>query len=328
MTVEAAAYIEVVLTDLVAQLLGEIDTFARRARKARAGDTTDAEKVLASVSNLEVLARQAQSSGARIHPVPPSAEVPAVVRDHLELNDLPREVQSGVEPWLGTGSIAVLVVDPVATGFARGPRLRERAPAPRVFRSSEGDESAVIQRFREQCAAGGPIMPSSMKDYALTDVLHEFLFSAGEEGRVPVVYADGSAGPNITFGGLSVDTSRPIRRTLSLALMSIRHMEMDATTHGSWFRNVDVSRGVPHGDIDADATERSSEQFNQLLRTGEPVEVRLFLTGFVPAVMAFYRSVADVLRSQGGMVRVRPMFYRPQGSGDDYEESTRTWSVR
>lgn len=327
MTVEAATYVEVEITERVAQLLGEVETFDRRARKARAGDSTDADKVLASVSNLEVLARRAHLRGARVQPVPARTDAPVVIRDPAELSKLPGDVQSGMVSWLGTGSIAVLVVDPFAAGRGDGSSLHERAPIPDVFRSV-GDESAVVQKFRDQCAAGGPIMPSSMKDYALTDLLHEFVFSAGPEHSVPVVYADGSPGPDFIFGGLTVDTSRLIRRSLALSLLSIRHMEMDGTTSGSWFRNADVSRGVPHGDIDADATERSSAQLRQLLGTGEPAEVCLYLTGFIPAAMAFYRSVADVLRREGGVVRVRPMFYRPDGSGDRYVESTRTWSVR
>ena len=331
MTIETATYVELQRTTQVSQLLDEIETFARRAGKAKAGDTTDADKVLGAVSSLEGLAREAQTNGAALAPVTDSRDGPVVARDHDELAPLHADLRASIDTWITRGSVAVLVVDPLAAGASLPPEAQPQAATPPVFRSRSHNESAVTQRFRKQCASGNPgdvIEPSKMKDYALTDALHEFVFEQGPSRRAQVVYADGSAGPDFLFGGLTVDTSQRFERSVRLSLMSIRHMEMDAITHGSWFRNVDLSRGVPHGDIDADATDRSRQQLAQLLRDDEPVEIHLYLTAFVPAVMAFFRSVAEVLHERGGVLRVRPMFYRPDRSSDRYVESSGIWSVQ
>ena len=328
MTIESATYVRVAVSSEVTQLLGEIETFTRRAGKARSGDLTNADKVSASLSNLEVLARRAQLRGTETCALPWGDEGRAVAADQAALSSLPKAIQAEIGLWLADGFVAVLVVDPLARGTDQARSRHQRSGLPKVFRSSDEDESAVTQLFRKQCQAGGPIMPSKMKDYALVDVLHEFVFSNTLAHEVGVVYADGSSGPDIIFGGLAADASVPIRRSMSVSLMSIRHMKMDATTHGSWFRNVDLSRRVPHGAIDADATYRSARQFEELSIRGEPIDLRVHLTGFVPALMAFYRSLTEVLRRDPYAVRVRPQFFRPGKPGNDFAESSRTWSVR
>jgi hypothetical protein len=100
--------------------------------------------------------------------------------------------------------------------------------------------------------------------------------------------------------------------------MSIRHQELDRLVDGAWLRNVHVSSGAPHGDIDRLVHQRTREQLTELASTGEVVEITLYQSGFAPALMGFYRGAVEHLVEHPSTLRVVPRYFSSSG----YREGT------
>lgn len=181
----------------------------------------------------------------------------------------------------------------------------------------------VEQRFREQLAAAvrepgkdrsSALSPSGIHNRVLTEVLREYV-ELDEHGpvRVPVVYRDGSrslAPFPLRCLPLAPDAMRHPDLVLRLALLSIRHTEMDPVVDGAWLRNADVSRPRPAGQTDDFVHAASVSQLRELTRDGT-LRVRLFIfqTGLETAVVGFFRAVVEHLLAHPGTLEVVPMFY-------------------
>lgn len=194
-------------------------------------------------------------------------------------------------------------------------------------RGDAGERIDVIaRRFTEQVRLvddGRPLNPSDVPDAVLAQGLRDLAATnpACAPTRVRVVYGDGSEGPlfpraSVEFG----DQVEPSWAVLSLAMISMRHPEMDHLVSGAVLRNVEVSRAVAHGHVDALAYQRAREALESLTGTG-PIHVRVYQTGFQPAVMGLYRAVADLLGA-GVALAVTPVFFRRRR----YEEG-RPWAT-
>jgi hypothetical protein len=197
----------------------------------------------------------------------------------------------------------------------------------------------VLERFRAQLdeaiAAPGKdrasaLSPSGVHNRVLTEVLREY---ADRQGRsplsVPVVYRDGSRATAdfplqcLDFNSGLVRDEEAINSgvlVLRLALLSIRHTEMDAVVDGAWLRNADVSKPRPAAQTDDYVYFQSVKQLAELTQDGQrKVRLYIFQTGLETAVVGFFRAVVEFLARRPGCLEVVPMFFAKNASDDSAE---------
>lgn len=177
-------------------------------------------------------------------------------------------------------------------------------------------------QIRDALQNGEPVTFGNQASHdVITEVLNEFVFvPQGETPRpikLRVAYADGSeATPFLLF------CLKPITPTneedklipLRVALMSMRHLELDPEIDFCWFRNRDVSRTRTLAETDQFCFETTLGQLRDSLDIGDLV-IQLYHTGFEPAVLGFYRGVVETLLNQRtGQAKsnlvIKPYYYR------------------
>lgn len=151
----------------------------------------------------------------------------------------------------------------------------------------------------------------------ITEVLNEFVFVSDPTELKPanlrVMYVDGSeATPFPVFCLLRTQTQDSNFR-LRVALMSMRHLEMDPDIDYCWFRNREVSRTRTLAETDQFCFETTISQLDEILDSSS-IELNIYHTGFEPAVVGFYRGLVHKLRqsSSHNSVVVIPQYYRGQ----------------
>lgn len=164
----------------------------------------------------------------------------------------------------------------------------------------------------------------------ITQVLHEFVFvppgSATRTISLRVAYADGSeATPFPLFCLPQPDTSNiSTENVLRVALMSMRHLELDSEIDFCWFRNREVSRTRTLAETDQFCFDTTVEQLKDSLQLGD-LTIEVFHTGFEPAVIGFYRGLVQILLNlqKQAMSRliVIPFYFR----GNDGYQSGSIW---
>jgi len=198
--------------------------------------------------------------------------------------------------------------------------------------SARGVFAAVVARWRDQlnaATAGSatPLVPSGVNNRVLCEGLREFV--AAEGGQHPIhariVYRDGSEARPFPLRTLSIkersDSSLPILR---VSLMSMRHPEMDATVDAAWLRNRHVSLSRPAAETDEFVYETSRTQLRELCER-DCVCMHVYQTGLEPAVIGFYRAVAEHLFEQNGSIEVVPHFH---DSRDDSYQKGLPWATK
>lgn len=296
----------------VDRLLKDAVSAQARTGKALAGDRVDAARYEALCTQIEQRAHQARLAGAEsttpIQCGPGDRMTPGffLAPDELGAVATTQEEARQIWMWLSQGDLAVQLRLPFENGrtvWARSGRAPSEPAEPWEATGGAVGRRAVLQRFRVQVAsaaageAGASICPSGVSNSVLTDILREY--AVPKAGQPPVladvVYRDGSAGPPFPLRGtpLVESPSRPAR-TLSFALLSIRHTEMDVEVDGAWLRNTVVSRVRPAGDTDRIVYELSLRQFRSLMNDG-PLTIYMHQTGLETAVVGFYRAVITIL---------------------------------
>ncbi|MCX7387315.1 MAG: hypothetical protein NTX48_11670 [Planctomycetales bacterium] len=196
----------------------------------------------------------------------------------------------------------------------------------------------MAERFRisieHSLPIGGKVNLSDQPHEVGTEVLAEFLFAGGSRtaGNVRVIYADGSEARPFPLCALpkpSVTTTPKIEPVegvieLKLALMSMRHLELDPFVERAWYRNKEVSVTRPLAESDEFCFQYSVRELAELrdVYKGHQVMIRMFHTGFEPAAVGFYRAVAKELKSRRGWLRVLPHYYR---GGSRFETGKVVW---
>lgn len=159
---------------------------------------------------------------------------------------------------------------------------------------------------------------STANHVQITEALRRMSYQVGANVQhVPlrVMYVDGSEADPFPLFSLSQPRHNvPIGTPLKVALMSIRHTELDTEIDYCWFRNRDVSRSRTLAETDAYCYRVSREQLQDALRDGDVV-LHLYHTGFEPAVIGFYRAVVDTLRQlrqqqSPKTVHITPFYFR------------------
>ena len=330
MTTERAFVVGVEPTAEVSALVDDIWSAAERARKADPGDRSD-------VIRFESLAAQLEHLAATSHSAPRSevsvqaAERAAILGGNEEHwgDDVPAAVRDAAVALVQQGRVPVVVVDPLTPGApaqSRGPDVEIPPPA-EPWQDPDGStgRKAVEARFRAQIrealnahAGGGSpraIAPSGVQNAVVTEMLREFVATAPGTSRVdvPIEYRDGSRSAQ-SFALRSLDLRTQLSGAeldLHLALLSIRHTEMDAVVHGAWLRNAEVSRPRPAAQTDDLVYEISRTQLLALTSGGSRrVRIHMYQTGLETAVVGFYKALVDHLLEFKGTVAVQPMYFQ------------------
>lgn len=231
-----------------------------------------------------------------------------------------------VADWLDDGHVVAVLALPHAPGPTNRPGTVGTGPAPPAeawqATTARRPHEAIVERFDDLLAkavegqqsgvtSGDTIRPSGVPNKVLTSVLRGYVQADGTGPlNVPVTYQDGSSGAEFPLRSLHLaDSVNSEWRELRFAMMSIRHVEMDAEVTGAWFRNMLLSRNRPAGLTDQVAYEASGEQIARIA-DDEPSVIYFYQTGFQAAVVGFYRAVVEHLMSHPNPIAVVPMFYR------------------
>jgi hypothetical protein len=339
-------------TAAIGELLGDIITAAERADGADPGERGDVLRYESLSVQLESLAHRALAEGGE-HRVAPEA-LPAGFGYSFEAAEvsghqdrlgarLPALLASVVEEW-GRSGVAVELRFPFDIGAAEP--IEEVGPAARPAEAwqAEGDvagSKAIEQRFRrrlEALSTGGAdasepgrdaaINPSGVHNRAITQVLREFVVAAPPNRLdVPVVYRDGSEAANpFPLRSLELGDELPDRvdQELHLALLSIRHTEMDPVVDGAWLRNAEVSRPRPAALTDDFVYETSLTQLRALSEEGRrSLVLHIYQTGLETAVVGFYRAVVAFQLEHPDSLSVVPMFFVSAKGRAGVEEEAR-----
>jgi hypothetical protein len=322
MSIEQARLVQLPPLDVVTALVRDIRSAEARATKALPGERTDIVRVESLSSQLERLAATyAAANPDDLMHVPCIDGDRPIYTDRDNLYLAPSQWRGEISRSVERGYTVVELRDPFGAGATQRPKhdpvpLPENAwPAPADGVSSK---HAAAQRFRKQVAAtlapaSDPpafIEPSGVSNSILTNTLRWFVAMQGDRLDAPVRYQDGSHAQPFPLRCLQLaDTVPPTERELRLAMLSIRHAEMDVEVDGCWFRNFNISRPRPAGETDQLAFETSKAQLTSVLAKG-PLLIRLYQTGLETAVMGFYRAVVHQLLREPGSVAVVPMFFR------------------
>lgn len=202
----------------------------------------------------------------------------------------------------------------------------------------EDRRKKMIRQLRSQivrASESGEVVNFSNQPHDITtEVLHQFVYEIGrsQPQKIRVVYADGSEGEPFRLQRPPIRTPEEIKYLQSLmpikmALISMRHLELDREVDMAWYRNREASRSRTLSEADNFCFEYSIKQFLELKELSElnnGVHLHLYHTGFEPAVIAFYRAFINCLhawKNDFPGILIVPQYYR----GTNSYKPGKTW---
>jgi len=218
------------------------------------------------------------------------------------------------------GGVLIEVRDPLTRGEGAnvpddGNTMAALIPPAEVWRppdtrtAAKQRPQAVLWESQLAAAARGerePLVPSNISNRIMTEGLRRHV-----EGNAPVsarvVYQDGSEAPPFPLRCLTLEQQAPKNNVLRLALISMRHNEMDDAVDGCVLRNRLISRIRPAAETDQLAYSMTRQRLQAL--AGKDMTIELFQTGFQPAVTGFYRALVEQLRDAPRSIAVSPRFH-------------------
>jgi len=182
----------------------------------------------------------------------------------------------------------------------------------------QGDRGDYMhQRLEGQVKSainGGVIELSKQRHNMLTNTLQRFIHKNSQEKPIeaPMTYNDGEQ--TLPFPLYCLDplpAGWAPTRELHIGLVSMRHLPIDQYIDINWYRNVDVPSREGLARADRFCHEHSLRELNHLLELhrGERLLVNLYHSGYVPAVVGFYRAFVMTLSTGEfpvGAMRVVP----------------------
>jgi hypothetical protein len=174
----------------------------------------------------------------------------------------------------------------------------------------------------------------------IAEVLYDFAYrepnSTQRLSSIGVLYADGSQGQPLPLGCLDrVDPAQIVQDCkksmfLRVALISMRHLALDAEVDMAWYRNIEASQSRKLADTDNVCTELAERRFEAALNdvkasAASGLFIRLYHTGLTPAVLGFYRALISAIpnwKTQGKSLVVAPMYFR----GNDQFTEGKVWA--
>ncbi len=191
--------------------------------------------------------------------------------------------------------------------------------------SNRGDfmHERLRTQIRDADNVGVPVDLGVQRHSLAIEVLGEFMHqNPGRESpaAIPVSYGDGRLAAGFPIRCLTplIEGWSPTK-VFHVGLVSMRHLAIDRYIDINWYRNAEVQLQRGMIEADAECTRVSLEQLEILLdrHKGHRLQIHLYHTGFVPAVIGFYRAVAITLSSgryEPGCLQVLPrMDPRPNG---------------
>lgn len=182
--------------------------------------------------------------------------------------------------------------------------------------------------IEEALPTGGKVNMSNQPHEISTEVLGQFVRSCTGQtpGRVRIIYADGSEAKPFPLRILPIESESALINPveISVALMSMRHLELDPVVDWAWYRNKEVSQTRPLAESDDFCFQYSLRQLTELRAaySGQTLMLKMYHTGFEPAAIGFYRAVAVTLMRQRGWLRVVPHYFR---GGTRFAASKTIW---
>ncbi len=352
MSIERSLLVAVPRTAEASELIRDIVCAVERAQEADPGDRIDVVRYESLSVQLEALAYRALSDGAdHFEPEEPLPDTPGygfedplVAADPARLSLRLHGSAADVARDWASRAIVVELRMPFGNGVVEASFETRRAAEPSEAWEAEDDATgsrAVEQRFRAQLEAlvtrpdgdeersrDHAIAPSGVHNRVLTQVLREFVIGTAQTRLdAPVVYRDGSQASNL-FAlrclPLESELPREIDLALHLALLSIRHTEMDPVVDGAWLRNAEVSRPRPAALTDDFVYETSMTQLAVLSDDGRlRLALHIYQTGLDTAVVGFYRAVVEHLLKHPYSLSVVPMFYASGAGSAGVSETAR-----
>ena len=190
----------------------------------------------------------------------------------------------------------------------------------------------------EALTSGSTVNMSNQPHEVSTEVLSQFvrkLSDSDPDCLIRIIYADGSEARPFPVRVLPVKSPTGNSDvTLKVALMSMRHLQLDKLVDFAWYRNVEVSQARALAESDDFCFEYSLQQLRLLASAfkGRHVTISMYHTGFEPASVGFYRALTAALMKscQYGVdwtpatpwIRVLPHYLRP---GDRFDVSIHEW---
>jgi hypothetical protein len=185
------------------------------------------------------------------------------------------------------------------------------------------------KQIHEALVADEPVTFGNQAPHdVITQVLHEFVFVSPEMSKQPakmrVAYADGSEAELFPLFCLprTIEAIPEIANPLRVALLSMRHLELDPEIDFCWFRNREVSRTRTLAETDQFCFDTTLTQIDDCLKLGD-LGIHLYHTGFEPAVLGFYRGIVykllELQKQQTARLSVEPFYFR---GGDNYQAGT------
>lgn len=164
----------------------------------------------------------------------------------------------------------------------------------------------------------GAVNFSALRHDVIVEVLHEFVYKGGRPMYLPVIYADGSEADPFPLFCLKMRSEQALQSlrglpVLNVGMMSARHSNdgLDVVVKTYWFRNQEISIGRTQSETDKVAYQKSKEKFLKLRSEGS-YRIAFYQTGFQPAVVGFYRALAEELIFREKMpasLEVVPYYY-------------------
>lgn len=268
----------------------------------------------------------------KIESVKAEGELVVVAEDRIRLLGMIRD--------LGVGAIEV--VEELDNHDIAPPIARPETSLPvsmpngnlnpdRVLTSAKGRRRMMERleaEIEEALPTSGKVNMSNQPHEVSTEILGQFVRAGAGQmpGRVRVIYADGSEAKPFPLRILPMNSAPALANPveISVALMSMRHLELDPMVDWAWYRNKEVSQTRPLAESDEFCFQYSLKQLTELhvAYAGRALVLNMYHTGFEPAAIAFYRAVAMTLMRQRGRLRVVPHYFR---GGTRFAASETIW---
>jgi len=309
-----------------APLAARADVAARRHAKAPPGDRREALSFEQLADQIERVARGLTDQGEAVAIPFADGALATTGRSWVtSLDDLSSAAAAhpDLRAHVEAGGVLIELRDPLIRGEDAnvpndgndGDTTEVLIPPAEVWRppdtraAAKQRPQAVLWESQLAAAARGerePLVPSNISNRILTEGLRRYV-----EGDAPVsarvVYQDGSEAPPFPLRCLTLEKEAPQKNVLRLALISMRHNDMDDAVDGCVLRNRLVSRVRPAAETDHLAYSVTRQRLQAL--AGRDMTIELFQTGFQPAVIGFYRALVEQLREAPCSIAVSPQFH-------------------
>ncbi len=164
----------------------------------------------------------------------------------------------------------------------------------------------MYDRLRGQIHAaikdGTPVKLMDQRQNIITVILQEFIHKEKIQKpvEVPVVYNDGRSARPFPLHYLTKmpDGWLPTKE-YHFALISMRHLPLDKYIDMNWYRNSEIPTRDGMAASDEHCYQISMVQLAELLKVNKDHRLRIHLyhTGYMPAIIGFYRAVMSTLAS-------------------------------